>query len=113
LNKSKKSASVGVVKLLTDCAAPEPSMKVAAGITLVSSNIVIDRVGRREIHRRTYRFSHALDKVLPELERAGVVLRFESPGDLRKQAVGTVWHEYNKKEGLMSVRELICSRIDR
>lgn len=113
LSKPAKSASLGMVELLSNCAAPKLPMTATVGSTLVSSTVVIDRVRGREVSRRTYRFSQALDKVLPELERAGAVLRSEPLGDLCKQPVGTVWHGYDVQKGLMSVRELTCSRIDR
>ena len=79
----------------------------------VSSKVVSDRLDGRAISLRTYRFSHTLEKVLPELERAGVVLRFDPPGALHKLSVGAVWHGYNEMDGLEATRELSCSQIAR
>lgn len=111
LSKPAKSAAADFATWLAQCAAPKLPMNLSAGILLVASKVVSDQLDGREISLRTYRFSQALDKVLPELERAGVVLRFDPPGDLRKLPVGTVWHGYNEMDGLEATRELTCSRI--
>lgn len=113
LDKAPNRASPGIVSSLEKCDVPKLPLKLSVGITLLSSKVVGDRLDGRAISLRSYRFNQSLDKVLPELERAGAVLRFEPPGDLRKQPVGTVWHGYNEMNGLTGTRELSCSRIDR
>lgn len=111
LSKPAKSAPADFAPVLAQCTAPELPMALSAGISLVASKVASDQLDGRAISLRTYRFSHALDKVLPELERAGVVLRFDPLGDLRKLPVGTVWHGFNEMDGLGATRELTCSRI--
>lgn len=111
LSKPAKPASADFAALLAQCAAPKLPIKMSAGISLVASKVASDQLDGRAISLRTYRFSHALDKVLPELERAGVMLRFDTPANLRKQPVGTFWHGFNEMDGLEATRELTCSRI--
>lgn len=69
-----------------------------------------DRWDGFEVHLRSYRFTRTLDKVFPELEKAGVVLKFDPP--LRK-TVGAVWHGYNEMDGIEATRELTCIRVVR
>jgi len=113
LNKSPGRAETSIAAVLAQCAPPKLPLRLAAGISLVASKVVHDSSDGREVSLRTYRFTQTLEKVLPELKRAGVELRFEPPGDLHGVPVGTVWHGYNEMDGMEATRELTCSRVTR
>lgn len=109
LGKSS-TANADIAKVLAQCSAPKLPLKLTSNISLVSSKVMSDRWDGVEVQLRSYRFTRTLDKVLPELEKAGVVLKLDPP---LSKSVGSVWHGYNEMDGIEATRELICIRVVR